>query len=227
MLKTFDEFNNFRMSEKDYIESEIFAITQYNYEMLEISTEVIFGELEDRLLVAKQQNNEIENKIITHLKTNKEDSFPFFDDLDQNNNEIRWVSEHLKIISEMRIIYLFKSVETNIKSIIEIAYPAEKSNNLYRWDFLKTFLKNKNINLTEIPDYKDINELRKVNNSLKHNSEFSDEILIIKEFNFDIYDLDYKNMDNFYNRLKMLTAKFVRTISKKIIEEKFLSSDCG
>ena len=75
MLKTFDEFNNFRMSEKDYIESEIFAITQYNYEMLEICTEVIFGELEDRLLVAKQQNNEIENKIITHLKTNKEDSF--------------------------------------------------------------------------------------------------------------------------------------------------------
>lgn len=72
--------------------------------------------------------------------------------------------EHLTVLAEMKIIYIFKSLETKIKSLLYTAYPQIKISDLYRWDSIVSVFKG----------YKEVLELQKVNNNLKHSELLND-----------------------------------------------------
>lgn len=129
----------------------------------------------------------------------------------------------------MKIIFLFKNVEKNLKKIISTAYniPFDKNSN---WSTLLTILKSKNINYntTDLP-YEEVNQLRIVNNSIKHShNEMSAEMLKIKEFKRNLLSeetegskrkndfakktVSYEYLKEFYDRVKDSTGIWVYRI---------------
>ena len=223
------DFEEHFKPKRENIKVEIFCVTQNHYNMLEISTEKIFGELEDRFeklsnelkLNDQQTQNYFDSK-------NKIPDLDFISKLDTSQrilNELNWVSDHLKILTEMRIIHLFKSVELNLKSIIKIAYPKTESKYFYNWENLNSFFKSLEINYSKCEGYNEVNDLRKVNNSIKHNSTFSYEIKNILEFKNNSEIINYKNYNKFYNRVITFANIYVKKISEAIILERFDFND--
>lgn len=223
------EFEKYFDSERENIKTEIICVTQHQYQMLEISTDKVFAELEDRSEKLTSELNLNEQQTEGYFKSKH--NVPDIDFISQLNtsqrisNELNWVTEHLKILSEMRIIYLFKSVETNLKSIIEIAYPQVDSKYFYRWDNLNTFLKSLAIRYARSEGYNEVDELRRVNNSIKHNLTLSTDIKTILEFNMDSEKINYKNFQSFYSRVKPFASKYVNNIAGAIMAERFEFDD--
>lgn len=219
------EFENDLLSNIELIKIEIFCITQHEYSMLEISTEVAFSELEERFESLTKKLNICNTETENYFEEQKK--LPDIELISKINNshriisELNRVSEHLKILCEMRIIYLFKSVETNLKSIIEIAYPKVNLKDFFKWDNLNAFFKSLEIDYSKCPGYYEVDELRKVNNSVKHNSKIKDDLKNISEFKMNTDVINYSNYNNFYNRVKPFANKYVKNISDNIIAERF------
>jgi hypothetical protein len=88
-------------------------------------------------------------------------------------------------IAEIQLLYLYKSYEMEVKSLIANAFkPGEKIlRNLFMWDNQLKFFKGKGILIENIPGYRNVDELRKVVNSLKHSPYLSRDVQQIPEFN--------------------------------------------
>lgn len=69
---------------------------------------------------------------------------------------------------ELAIIALYKKVEITTKKAIKILYPDIEQKDLYKIDFLKEQLKNKEMDIATFTNYKAMNELRLLNNCIKH-----------------------------------------------------------
>jgi len=80
--------------------------------------------------------------------------------------------EILLSLIEMKIIYAFKFLEINIKKLLVASFSLESTKDFYRWDSITKFLKDKNIVPKELKGYKEVSELKDVNNSIKHSSEY-------------------------------------------------------
>lgn len=69
---------------------------------------------------------------------------------------------------ELAIIALYKKVEITTKKAIKILYPDIEQKDLYKIDFLKKQLKDKGIDIEAFTNYEAMNELRLINNCIKH-----------------------------------------------------------
>ena len=97
-------------------------------------------------------------------------------------SKIEMYNDQLNSICEMKLINLYKSFEIEIKRILELAYPTIDKKIFYRWDVFVSFLKTKKINVKQIESYEEVNQLRIVNNQLKHDGRISNELKSITEF---------------------------------------------
>jgi hypothetical protein len=82
--------------------------------------------------------------------------------------EIMYNNEHIYALLEMKIIYAFKDVEINTKFLLNAAYSKNTSHEFYKWERLLDFLKEKSIEAGQLKGYQPVNELRLVNNCIKH-----------------------------------------------------------
>ncbi len=98
------------------------------------------------------------------------------------HNQQSWQKEQCLALNEMRIIYLFKSLEISLKSLINTAYPTTNIRDFYRWESIINFFKQKNIDVLKINGYKEANELRSLNNNLKHSLNLDVDVRRIPEF---------------------------------------------
>ena len=82
---------------------------------------------------------------------------------------------------------------------------------------MKPLLKSKGISFSEVKNYNDINDLRKVNNYIKHSKikEIPDDLKQIKEFK-SIKDLSYVELMQFHQRVKDLRYNFIFDLKGKI-----------
>ncbi len=134
--------------------------------------------------------------------------------------ECHWLNEQLKSLSEMQIINAFKNVEINIKEMLNIAYPKLSLKDFYRWESLEQFFKSKNIKLSVLEGYKEILDLKNLNNTLKHNGLLNENIKKIEEFKDD-EEFNFVNIINFYERVKSQIPIFLNRLAKEIENDLF------
>jgi hypothetical protein len=123
--------------------------------------------------------------------------------------------EFILSLAEMKIVYLFKSLEVLMKKIVLIAFPKTNIKDFSNWDSLKTFYKSNDIDITSIPGYKESFELKAVNNSIKHNGLINDEVKKIMEFN-SATDFTYDNLNKFYKRIKPHVHGFITVLMDSV-----------
>jgi len=134
------------------------------------------------------------------------------------------IDEEIIAIYEMKIIYAYRLFELKSKRLLKAFYPKEVTKGLYKWDVMLSFFKNKGINLKLFKEFENINDLRIVNNNLKHSSEVDNEILAIREFSkIGVYD--FEELESFYDRVKDSPIKFLQEIASAISKERYVFDD--
>ena len=114
----------------------------------------------------------------------------------------------------MKIIYAYKHFEISLKFMTKASYKNFEDNQMFKWENLINFLKNKNIDIKQIEKYKDINELREANNAIKHSSIVKSRIPINEFKNIEI--ITYKEILLFYKRIENSTFDFFISLNDLI-----------
>lgn len=136
------------------------------------------------------------------------------------------LEEQLLAIKEMKIVSLYKNIEILLKEMIVTAFPTETKGDLFKWDNMKTLFRLKGINFTKLPEYEFVNQLRLVNNNIKHSSEISSEIKKQGIVEFKVGDeLTAKSLDDFYQRIKGHMKPFLKGVADGIYSNLFEFDD--
>ncbi|MEN5436709.1 hypothetical protein ABE545_23975 [Sphingobacterium faecium] len=141
-----------------------------------------------------------------------------FDNLLDLEIEANWLNEHLIALSEMKVVYLFKNVEITIKYLIHKAYPEIDTRDFFQWNNINSYFKSINIKISDFNGYTEVNELRKVNNNIKHKNIINEEITKIKEF-IGERQFTYQNLDDFVIRIKPKVQNFIKLLGDAIIND--------
>ncbi len=156
---------------------------------------------------------ELEKKLVN--LNQKVEGLPIKEKVDCRMN-IYFLEKELLAIAEMKIIYAYKHFETHLKYLLKASYRDVKDNELFKWEFVKDYLKTKKILPSEIDCFQEINELRELNNSIKHSMDIiNNKTRIIKEFS-NKAKLTYLDFVNFYNRIESCSYKFIFSLCEKI-----------
>ncbi len=214
------------------IKEKIFEITNYQFETFDNAIECAFENLGERLENLNKNNNSREYSYLSDKL--KKGILNFDEYLDQLMKLLREtlcsigtsfsIEQELKTLSEMRIIYLYKNIEISIKRIIEIAYPEIKTNSFFNWNSMNNFFKSKHIELKNVAKYDIYDQLRLVNNNIKHSEIINKEIKKIKEFKNN-EKFDFSTLSEFYMRIYQGIHLFLNEVGNQIINELYLFSD--
>ena len=160
-------------------------------------------------------------------RTWKEEQNPKKNDAERLNlASSRWVQQQdvsilkdeLLAIIEMKIIYVYKLFEINVKTLLVNAYD-NNIKDIFKWERLKYFLKSKGIEIAKLNGYSEVNELRLANNLFKHSGTYADSsVQNILEFK-DKEKLSFNDIDLFYNSVKNYPQILVDAISKSIYND--------
>lgn len=120
-------------------------------------------------------------------------------------------------IYEMIIVNDYKEFELILKRLLKASLDFEEKN-FRSFDNLKPILKDKGIDFTEVKNYNDINDLRKVNNHIKHSKivQIPNDLKQILEFKGED-KLSYLELMQFHKRVKDLRSGFILDLKEKII----------
>ncbi len=139
--------------------------------------------------------------------------------------EASYLQDELFALYEMKIIYAFKHLEINIKKLISAAYNDKSVNKQFKWENLKQYLASKNIDVSQIEGYNEVNQLREINNSLKHSNELNNDILKkFPEFKNE-KTISHEVLEIFYKRVKKSPTIFLTSLSSKIYDNLYVFSD--
>ena len=138
--------------------------------------------------------------------------------LRSQHTDLMYITGELSAFEEMKIIYAFKHLEITIKQLISDAYPGISTKKFYNWDILFEFLNTKLINSKQLEGYNEVNQLRLVNNCIKHSEIITSEIQNIPEFNQQEC-LSYTDLGKFYERVKTAPNRFLTSLSSVIYTE--------
>ena len=134
--------------------------------------------------------------------------------------ESEWLIESNKnsllSLAEMRVIFLFKTIENAIKEILFIAFPKTQKESLYKWYVMMNLLKNNGVELGKLEGYDAVNQLRIVNNNIKHSSNIAEKTKKIPYWKHET-NFTYKNIDTFYNSIHKLIIKFMKDLGEAIV----------
>lgn len=120
--------------------------------------------------------------------------------------------------AEMKIMYAFKQLEITINQLLKSSYPLEMKKGLNRFDDLRVFCQSKNIDVTKVDGFTEIEELRKLANVLKHSGNMESWIGLIPEFKGK-EDLYFEDLQAFYTRVRTAPMNFIKGLSGKIHDD--------
>jgi hypothetical protein len=134
--------------------------------------------------------------------------------------EIIYLEEEILALHELKIIYAFKHLEINIKLLISAAYHEQSVSKMFKWENLIESMLSKHIMVKKFDSYIAVNQLRLVNNYVKHsNGVIPDENLKnIHEFSPD-GEVTFIRLESFYKRVKNSPKEFLKELSTEIYNE--------
>ncbi|OSY87411.1 hypothetical protein WH52_11050 [Tenacibaculum holothuriorum] len=135
--------------------------------------------------------------------------------------ELNSLKKQLLIVSEIQIMFTYKQFESCLKNLIKTFYPAKASGNIYKWRNLLEFFKDKELDLKKLCGYNDVNELRVVNNAIKHNLEaYGRSTKLIPELSkYSQEGVTGVQLANFYRRVKFAVPIFYSLICDFVEED--------
>lgn len=179
---------------------------------LNLSENHFDNSIDDLIIEKKKSLKELEEKI------NRKDEFHI-------DYGIILIPQELLSLSETKVIHCFKNFETHLKILIKGSYQESVRNQMFRWDYIITFLKSKNIDIKKFKSYEEINQLRIVNNSIKHSKLNDDnEVRSMKEFK-DINYISYSDLLDFYERIKNSPEVFISELCDSIYSDLYEFDD--
>ena len=136
--------------------------------------------------------------------------FPYITD------EIFSIQERLLSVYEMIIVNDYKEFELVVKRLLKASLDFDEKD-FRSFENLKPLLKSKGISIAKVKYYNDINDLRKINNHIKHSKigEIPDDLKQIKEFR-KTKNLSYMELMQFHQRVKDLRYNFIFDLKGKI-----------
>ncbi|WP_395280337.1 hypothetical protein [Klebsiella variicola] len=171
------------------------------HEQIDEILSIVNNATELKINELNKEYNELTEEMFVHPS----DIDSYRDMLYENMVEI----ENLKMIAEeIAIMSLYKNMEVKISNIVERLAP----HNLKR-NFTQT-LNSIVTNLKEIDGYDSYNELRLINNAIKHEGRVTDELT--KNYPHWIKEKELKNMREAYDRLLPGAKVFLRNIAMHI-----------
>lgn len=131
-------------------------------------------------------------------------------------NESLSIESKLGSIYEMIIVNDYKEFELVLKKLLKATLDIEEKD--YRgFKDIKTLLKDKGIKIPSLPYYNEMNDLRKVNNHIKHSisNENLKELQNIPEFKNE-KSITYEKLVLFHRRIKDLRIQFIWSLKWEI-----------
>ena len=200
-------FRQGKLTRLDFFNDETF-------DSFETATNEIIKSFYNDLKTLRFKYDDLESKISDNYDKRKTYETEEQSDLIDNQLYIESQSEYINVylnsLVEMKLLYLFKSLELSIKYLIGTAYPDTGVKSLFKWENMKDFFKNREMDITTINGYLECVELKKVNNCIKHNGNINEEIQSIVEFRDQPY-LKHEDLEIFYNRIKQKVKMFCTT----------------
>lgn len=187
---------------------------EYNCHCTKITT------INDKIAEIEEKQSEIGSESENLNHNLQQDKINLYDEQGHYYVECHWLNEQLKSLAEMQIINAFKNVEINMKAMINIAYPKLNTKDFFKWDLIIQFFKSNSINVSQLEEYKNIVDLKNINNSIKHNGRINDNIKIIEEFKNDD-EYNFVNLINFYERIKSDIPTFLNKLASGIENDLF------
>ncbi len=169
----------------------------------------------------EQQHPEKWQSLLDESKCTKDD---WYDTIRDGYIKASVMEDELMALSEIRIIYAFKNLELNIKRLLTTAYPGVNKRTLGNWDQLMDFLNAKGIRPEQLPNYVHVDNLRNLNNALKHSLEINDKVKRIPEFSKAAV-IGYQAMDAFYRRISDEQHLFLESLCNAVWAERFTFDD--
>ncbi|MNT10127.1 hypothetical protein D3C72_1449420 [compost metagenome] len=171
-----------------------------------------------------------ENAKLRDMKKNDSDRYNELDEIAQQTGHSLWIQEfenfesiwyledELFAMYEMKIIYAFKHLEINMKKLISSAYKDASVNKQFKWENLKQYMNQKNIDVNTIKGYVEVNQLREVNNSLKHSNDHN---VFLKKYFKEGQEsvVTYDVLELFYNKVKNHPNIFLKDLAYKISKD--------
>ena len=151
-----------------------------------------------------------------------------YSELENQNNQnlisVIYKEDEILAFLEMKIIYAYKFLEINIRRLLKSVYLLNSPEGFHKWENIKDFLKSKNIPISEIKSYREIEELRLLNNCLKHSSELNNLKTKISEFSNE-KQINYMSLKKFYDRIKKSPAIFLDSLASALYNEQYEFDD--
>ena len=131
-----------------------------------------------------------------------------------------YIEEEITALLEVKIIYAFKHFEINLKKLIKAAYDDKNFDKNYKWESIRQYLFLKNIEIKNVDNYTEVNQLREINNAIKHSENyFENNDLKNKIPEFKNKEPSIRDLYKFYNRIKKSPNVFLQSLCSKIYED--------
>jgi hypothetical protein len=207
---------------------ETFALDYVN--RFDYAASTAIGDLKGQLAICFQKDSTF--KANRKKKPQKqEDNAELFEtsysenaDEHDNLSDIIYIAEEIQAYEEMKVIYAYKHFEIHFKRLMSATYPNLSSRELYRWENSMAFLKSRGIKPAQLDSFKEVDELRRVNNAVKHSAETDTETEKISEF-VGKQNFSYGDLGSFYERVKNTPAIFLESLSTAIYNDLYQFDD--
>lgn len=211
---------------------ELFKTVEYSENLFDRAIESLNCEMAKESCNLKDELNTAEERYKVwnadyDKKNNASDEYVEFN-IDEYNDLIldcqaaeahsSYVSEKIYTLVEMQVIYLFKQLEITLKNLVTLAFDNLDKKALFNWENLKKECNRRNIRLSEADNYVQVNQLRVVNNAIKHSSKITEAVnnLSIPEFR-GVEHFSYDTLRLFYKRVEGNISKFLLSFVCKLV----------
>lgn len=133
-------------------------------------------------------------------------------------DEKQVLDEIQDLADEMAIIGLYRIVELNLKKLALHLYTSGNRPELRNTGAVRSKLKSDyNLDINNIYNFDEVNELRVLNNAIKHQREVTEELA---EFGGWTEGDSLKNLDDAFNRLKPAVQEYLENFGREIDQRK-------
>lgn len=147
---------------------------------------------------------------------------PALDDADKDwlerlhEEDHYFLEEAEKLSTELAIVALYKKIEITTKSTVFIAYPDIPSKDLFQIKKMKKALKAKNIDINQLSHYASMDEIRCLNNVIKHGGLVDGELA-----RYPIWKkgTSLSDLHGAYQRLAPLCVLYMRELVDILIQQ--------
>ena len=174
---------------------------------------------------AKEDYNVVNEKLkdvnITEENPPSPEILDLFDEWGGTSYSIHSSEEALLALEEMRLVFMYKSVEIAIKDMVTLAFPNLDPKEMYRWEVVKSHLKANGISIGELTGFRETNALRTINNNIKHSPELTQESKNCLPYWRGETEFTARNLELFCEDTKPKVLQFMESLGESIINSAY------